>query len=447
MESKDTMSKVSDGACADTIAAKNFLRKVVGGISAHSNHGRHLVLTLKEVASGKTHDLQIKDEKVLYRAARLYGVKEEGGNAEEVALELSNLFLNEFSEQEGLLKTLKLAPKKRQGIWEAAGIEPKGIDRTTIEAMYKTTTDVDNDYLNLLHNTFQVSLADGWGCSRIASICSDILFGTPSPVRTSVDNLKNGNSAKANIPANNEIFVAGFSVDAIKYMLGGRYRASFRPLNDAIIANRILGITGIVGCNDAKQKTDDYTNTLTRELVKRNILVLQTGCLAVESAEAGLLKPEAALENAGAGLREFCETVGIPPVLHMGSGVDDSRILEVAAEIVFEGGLGDDIAGLPAVCVVPECMNEMATVVGCYFVASGVDVILGSPLCVSGSQVVGDYLHNKVRDEYGASFHFIDDPLKAADLIIELINKARDALGINKKTERKLFDMKDRRAL
>jgi carbon-monoxide dehydrogenase catalytic subunit len=577
------------GATADTIVARNFLREVVGGTSAHSDHGRHLVLKLKEVAQGKAPGYKIKDEKALRRAARLYGVEEENRSVEDVALELSNLFLNEFSEQEGFLKTLKLAPKKRQGIWEATGIKPNGIDRMVVEAMHRTTMGVDHDYLNLLHHAFQVSLADGWGGSRVASICSDILFGTPSPVKSSVnlgvlkkdtvnilihghepalseiltivvsdpqiieyakavgakgitlagicctaneilirhgvplagnflqqelaivtgavemmiidvqccmpslpdvaknyhteiistadiaktigashvsvghsgdpvkhakelvkravDNFKNRNSAKVNIPAGSENLVAGFSVDAIKYMLGGRYRASFRPLNDAIIANRILGIVGIVGCNNTKQKTDDYTNTLTRELIKRNILVLQTGCAAIGSAKAGLLKPEVALEQAGAGLREVCETVGIPPVLHLGSCVDNSRILEAASEVVFEGGLGDDLAGLPAVGVAPEWMSEKAVAIGCYFVASGIDVILGNPFYVSGSEAVSNYLHNAVREEYGASFHFIDDPLKAAERIVEIINQARDALGINKKAERKLFDMKDRRAV
>jgi carbon-monoxide dehydrogenase catalytic subunit len=548
-----------------------------------------LVLKLKEVAQGKAPGYQIKDEKALRRAARLYGVEEEGRSAEDVALELSNLFLNEFSEQEGFLKTLKLAPKKRQGIWEATGVRPNGIDRMVVEAMHRTTMGVDHDYLNLLHHAFQVSLADGWGGSRVASICSDILFGTPSPVKSAanlgvlkkdtvnilihghepalseiltsvvsdpqiidyaksagakgitlagicctaneilirhgvplagnflqqelaivtgavemmiidvqccmpslpdvaknyhteiistadiaktigashvsaghggdpvkhakelvkraVDNFKNRDSAKVNIPANNENLVAGFSVDAIKYMLGGRYRASFRPLNDAIIANRILGIVGIVGCNNTKQKTDDYTNTLTLELVKRNILVLQTGCSAIASAKAGLLKPEVALEQAGEGLREVCEAVGIPPVLYLGNGVDNSRILEAAAEVVFEGGLGDDIASLPAVCAATDWMNEKTAAIGCYFAASGIDVILGNPFYVSGSDAVRDYLYGGMREEYGASFHFIDDPVKAADRIVEIINQARNALGINKKAERKLFDMKDRRAV
>jgi len=434
---KDTLSKVSDGASADTVAARNFLLEVVGGTCAHSNHGRHLVLKLKEAAQGKAQDCQIKDEKALRRAAKLYGVKEDGRSTEEVALELANLFLSEFSEQEGFLKTLKLAPKKRQSVWEATGIKPNGIDRTIVEAMQSTTMGVDGDYLNLLHHALQVSVADGWGGSRIASICSDILFGTPYPVKSAIDN----------VSAKNKEIIAGFSADAIKYMLGGRFRASFRLLNDAIIANRIFGIVGIVSCNDKEQKTDNYTNALTLELVKRNILVLQTDCSAVENANVELLKPEAAQKYAGAGLREVCETVGIPPVLQMESSASSSRILDTAAEIVFEGGLGDDIANLPFVCVTPNCMNEKTVSIGCYYVASGVDVILVTPFSVSVSQAVSDYLYNKVRDKYGASFHYIDDPIKAADRVLELINQARDALGINKKSERKLFDMKDRRAL
>jgi carbon-monoxide dehydrogenase catalytic subunit len=92
-------------------------------------------------------------------------------------------------------------------------------------------------------------------------------------------------------------------------------------------------------------------------------------------------------------------------------------------------------------------MSEKAVAIGCYFVASGIDVILGNPFYVSGSQAVNDYLHGGVREEFGASFHLIEDPILAADRIIEILNKARDALGINKKAERKLFDMKDRRAM
>ena len=163
-------------------------------------------------------------------------------------------------------------------------------------------------------------------------------------------------------------------------MMGGTFRASFRPLNDAIIQGRIKGVVAIVGCNNARVKLDEYTNILTKELIQRNVLILKTGCTAISSAKAGMLTPETALELAGPGFREVCEAIGIPPILHMGSCVDNSRILEAGTEIVFEGGLGEDLSQIPAVGVAPEWMSEKAITIGCYFVASGINVILGSPL-------------------------------------------------------------------
>jgi len=574
------------GATADTIVARNFLREVVGGTSAHSDHGRHLVLLLRDVAKGEAHGYQIKDEKALRYAARLYKVEEAGREANDVALELAKLFLEEFSAQEEHLKTLDLAPQKRQSLWEQKKIKPNGIDRMVVEAMHRTTMGVDHDYRNLLSHAFRTSLADGWGGARVASIVSDILFGSPAPVKSTsnlgvlqedtvnilihghepalseiltvavadpeikeyakqagaegitlagicctaneilmrhgvpvagnvlqqelaivtgavemmiidvqccmpslpdvaksyhteiisttdiaktigadhvsvshnnplaeakelvkraIDNFKNRDADKIQIPKDKAPLVAGFSVDAIKYMLGGTYRASFRPLNDAIIANRIVGVVGIVGCNNAKQKADDYVSVLTKELIKRNVLVLQTGCAAIASAKAGLLRPEVALTHAGDGLREVCETVGMPPVLHMGSCVDNARVLEAATEIVLEGGLGDDLSMIPAVGVAPEWMSEKAIAIGCYFVASGVDVVLGNPFYTGGSENVNNYLHGGATEDYGACFHLIEDPMEAADRILELLNARREALGINKKAERKLLDMKDRR--
>jgi carbon-monoxide dehydrogenase catalytic subunit len=266
-------------------------------------------------------------------------------------------------------------------------------------------------------------------------------------IKRAVDNFANRDKAKVSIPSETSPIVAGFSVDAIKHMLGGKYRGSFRPLNDAIIQNRIYGVVGIVGCNNLKQKVDSYTNILVKELIKRNVLVLETGCAAIASGKAGMLKPEFGLENVGEGLREICETVGIPPVLHMGSCVDNSRVLEAASEIVFEGGLGDDLAGLPAVGVAPEWMSEKAIAIGCYFVASGVDVILGNPFYTSGSENVTNFLHRDATELFGASFHDIGDPYEAVEKIMALLHDAREKLGINKKSERKLFDMQDRREI
>ena len=161
----------------------------------------------------------------------------------------------------------------------------------------------------------------------------------------------------------------------------------------------------------------------------------------------GLLTPEAAREYAGPGLAEVCEAVGIPPVLHMGSCVDNTRILDAATEVVAEGGLGDDIADVPAVGVAPEWMSEKAISIGCYFVASGVDVILGHPFRISGSDNVTNFLNHETSQLFGASFHVCLDAESAFKTIMEILDRRREKLGINQKAQRKLMDMKDRREL
>lgn len=285
------------------------------------------------------------------------------------------------------------------------------------------------------------------GATHLAFRASDGLASAKAIIKRAIDNFANRDPAKVSIPHEKKPLVAGFSVEAIKYMLGGTYRGSFRPLNDAIIQGRIRGVAGIVGCNNPKTQADSYINILTKELIKRNVLVLQTGCAAQASAKAGSLTPETALAEAGKGLREVCEAVGIPPILHMGSCVDNARILEAATEIVLEGGLGDDLGGLPAVGIAPEWMSEKAVTIGTYFVASGCDVILGLPFHISGSENVTRFLQEEVTALFGGAFHDIPDPLAAADKTLELIEAARERLGINAKAERKLFDMKDRRKL
>jgi carbon-monoxide dehydrogenase catalytic subunit len=275
----------------------------------------------------------------------------------------------------------------------------------------------------------------------------DALSSAKALLKRAIDNFAKRDPKKVSIPKAKNPLIAGFSVDAIKYMLGGTYRASFRPLNDAIIQGRIKGICGIVGCNNPKSKMDDYINTLTKELIKRDVVVIKTGCAAISSGKEGMLTPEAALEFAGPGLKEVCEAVGIPPILHMGSCVDNSRILEAATEIVKEGGLGEDLSQVPAVGVAPEWMSEKAIAIGHYFVASGVDVVLGHPFYISGSENVTKFLNEETKEMFGGSFHVCEDPHKAVEKIMEIINDAREKLGINKKHERKLLDMKDRREL
>jgi len=206
-------------------------------------------------------------------------------------------------------------------------------------------------------------------------------------------------------------------------------------------------LCGIIGCSNPKVVSDSSHVRLAEELIKRNVLVLQTGCAAIACAKAGLLVPEAAIEKAGAGLREVCQAVGIPPVLHMGSCVDNSRILMAATNVLFEGGLGDDLSELPAAGAAPEWMSEKAVAIGHYFVASGLYVVLGHPLYVEGSENVHRLLCEEMEGITGGKFEWEPDPVIAAEKILDHIERKRDALRINVKKERKLFDMKSRREL
>ncbi len=241
--------------------------------------------------------------------------------------------------------------------------------------------------------------------------------------------------------------VVGFTFETVKYILGGRFRASYKPLNENIINGRIRGVGVIVGCTSPRTKAGNDIVTVAKELIKNNVMVVATGCAATECGRAGLLQPEAAQKYAGDGLREVCEAIGMPPALHRGSCVDNSRMLVGCTELVHVGGLGDDFSALPAAGCAPEWMSEKALAIGQYYVGSGLLVVFGHTFPTSNSKVVTDYLCNGIENEYGGKWAIESDPIKMAHLMMEHIEKKRDALGINKKKERVLFDMAMRRDL
>ena len=254
-------------------------------------------------------------------------------------------------------------------------------------------------------------------------------------LKTAIDNYQNRGSTQ--IPDVREDLIPGFSHEYINYMLGGSYRASFRPLNDAIMSGRIRGVAAVVGCNNPRSQQDYLHTYVTRELLKEDVLVVETGCGAIASAKLGLLLGEAGLDQVGPGLREICETVGIPPVLHMGSCVDNSRILTVLAQMVEEGGLGDDMDQIPAVGLAPEWMSEKALSIGTYCVASGAYVIFGgtSPISgmpdrVSDSDLVLNFISKGWEELYGGKMEFIADPDEMIKATLEHIDKKRAALGL-----------------
>jgi carbon-monoxide dehydrogenase catalytic subunit len=576
------------GATAETIAARNFLRKVAAGAAAHSDHGRTVTEAFLLAAEGKAKDFQIKDEQKLLQVALDLGIPIGDRSNNEIAADIGKLCLSEFGRQEGELLYLRKAPLKRQEIWRKLGVAPRGIDREVVEAMHRTHMGVDQDYRNLLLQGARCALADGWGGSMIATDLQDIMFGTPSPVasqinlgvlkedevnliihghepalaemlavvtqdpemikyakskgakginlagmcctanevlmrhgvpiagnflqqelaivtgaleamvvdvqcimqgivntarcyhtkvittdtrakiegathmefdehnayesakaivKAAIDNFPNRKKEKVAIPKDKADLIAGFSHETINYLLGGLFRASYRPLNDNIINGRIRGVAGVVGCNNVRVTHDDVHVRMVKELLKNDVLVLQTGCSAMALAKAGLMVPEAAAKYCGAGLAEVCETVGIPPVIHMGSCVDNSRILIAATAVVKDGGLGDDISDLPAAGAAPEWMSEKAISIGQYFVSSGVFTVFGVTWPTIGNKEVTDFLFKGMEEMYGGMWAFEPDPIKGAQMMIAHIDKKRKALGIDKARERVLYDMAMRREL
>ncbi|NQT03392.1 MAG: anaerobic carbon-monoxide dehydrogenase catalytic subunit [Planctomycetes bacterium] len=576
------------GATADTIAARNLLRMIASGAAAHSDHGRDVAHTFKMAIESDSCDYTIKDELKLREVAARYGIKVEGRDTKEIGSDLANAMLAEFGKQDGtLVSTAAYPPPARQKVWEEFGVTPRAIDREIVEIMHRTHMGVGSDYKNLIKQGIRASLADGWGGSLIATELSDILFGSPWPIRfganlgvldakkvniivhghepslsdiivavsqepelikmaedkgatginlsgicctsneilmrhgiavagnflqqelalmtgvvevmlvdvqcimpslgslsncfhtklittspkceidgaehiefhedravetarkiikIAIENFAN-RKGKGKIPKAKERGIAGFTTENIFYHLGGRFRSSYRPLNDNIINGRIRGAAGVVGCNNPKQVHDYGHLTMIKELIKNDVIVVSTGCSALAAAKAGLMRPDAAAKYCGKGLAEVCEAVGIPPVLHVGSCVDNSRILTILSNVVAEGGLGEDISELPAAGAAPEWMSEKAVSIGMYFVASGVYTVIGEPLPILGAPNLTRYLTEEIEKDVGGKWAFERDPIKAAHMMIEHIESKRDALGINKEKERKLYDMADRRAL
>jgi len=559
------------GANADIIIARNLVRHICTGTSAHSDHARDVVHALRLAAEGKSDAYSIRGKRKLLRLAEEYGIPVDHRPLNEIAKDLADFLLAEFGKQEGYLMNVARAPEQQRKNWERAGSTPRGVDREVVTGLHMTHMGSDNEAEHLLLAAARVALADGWGGSMIATDVSDILFGEPSPlrsranlgvirpdevnivvhgheptlsdvvvaaaqdpelieyarqkgakginlagicctaneilmrhgvpiagnflhqelammtgavelmlvdiqcvfpalaelqkcfhtkvvatslkakfpgvthiefheenaleiakriVRLAIDNFPNRDPNLVNIPRYQQGLIAGFTTEVVYQILGGRYRPSYRPLNDGIQSGRLRGVAGVVGCNNPKFPQDASHLTMVRELIANDVLVVQTGCGAIACGKAGLLAPEAAKQYAGKGLQEICEAVGIPPVLHLGSCVDNTRILTACAAMVAEGGIGDSFDKLPVAGAAPEWMSEKAIAIGMYFVASGISVVIGQPLPVKGSKFVVDMLTRGLEKHFGATWWFEPDPIKAAHWMIDCIDRKRVALGL-----------------
>ncbi|MDT8378758.1 MAG: anaerobic carbon-monoxide dehydrogenase catalytic subunit [Desulfotignum sp.] len=244
-------------------------------------------------------------------------------------------------------------------------------------------------------------------------------------VKAAIENF--GNRKEVFIPVEPREAVGGFSIETILGAMGG----TAEPLIDAIKAGKIRGAVGVVGCNNPKIKHDYGHVTLIKKLIENDILVVDTGCVSVASAKAGFKVPSA-IEMAGPGLKEICGSLGIPPVLHLGSCVDNVRILVLVSALA--DALGVDISDLPVAGSAPEWYSEKAVTIGVYCVASGITTHLGPMPPITGSMNVVKLLTEGLNDVVGAVFGVEPDPEKAAVFLTRVIEKKRKALGLDSRT-------------
>ncbi len=252
-------------------------------------------------------------------------------------------------------------------------------------------------------------------------------------VREAIENYANRDRKKVFIPNTKQTAMVGYSIEAIVKQLDLVRNShlddtgTVKPLSDCIVSGVLRGAAGIVGCNNPKVRPDYSHTEIIKELIANDVIVVATGCAAQAAAKAGLLNKEAR-NLAGQGLRTVCELVDIPPVLHMGSCVDISRILLLVNEVAKQ--LNMDISQLPVVGIAPEWMSEKAVAIGNYVIGSGIDTFLGVYPQVTGSEEVVDLLTNRVEDIVGAKFTVEMDPKKLSEKVLARIEEKRTALGI-----------------
>lgn len=252
-------------------------------------------------------------------------------------------------------------------------------------------------------------------------------------VKAAIENFPNRKKELVHIPDLKQKATVGYSVEQIVKKLDGVTNSQVdelgttKPLIECIVSGVLRGAVAMVGCNNPKVRPDAAHISLMKKLIANDIVLIVSGCSAQAAAKAGLMDKRAK-DLCGAGLKRVCELADIPPVLHMGSCVDISRMLVLAATLAKDSGL--NISQLPVVGCAPEWMSEKAVSIGNYVVASGLDTYLGVEPYASGSSEITGLLTGGVKDWVEACYTVETDIDKLGDLMIEKIEEKRTAIGI-----------------
>ena len=252
-------------------------------------------------------------------------------------------------------------------------------------------------------------------------------------VKMAIENFKNRKPELVHIPTNKQKATVGYSFEAIVKQLDTVANSQVdefgttKPLIECITSGVLRGAVAMVGCNNPKVRPYSAHIELMKKLIANDIIIVASGCSAQAAARAGLMDKRAK-DLCGAGLKRVCELADIPPVLHMGSCVDISRMMVLVAELAKDSGL--NISQLPVVGCAPEWMSEKAVSIGNYVVATGLDTFLGVDPYVSGSDKVAELLTSGIRDWVEAAYTVEKDIDKLGDKMIERIEEKRAAIGI-----------------
>jgi len=255
-------------------------------------------------------------------------------------------------------------------------------------------------------------------------------------VKMAIENFKNRKPELVHIPNQKQKARVGYSVEAIKTVLDGVANSQLdemgttKPLVECVHSGVLRGAVAMVGCNNPKVRPDTAHIELMKKMLENDIIVITTGCSAQAAAKAGLMDPEQAKEYCGAGLKRVCELAGIPPVLHMGSCVDISRMMVLASDIAKDWGI--NISQVPVVGCAPEWMSEKAVSIGNYVVATGIETFLGVDPYSKGSTEVTELLQgeNGITKWVEAKFVVDTDIDALGDKMIACIEAKRAAFGI-----------------
>lgn len=244
-------------------------------------------------------------------------------------------------------------------------------------------------------------------------------------INIAIENFKKRHGKiKPMVPKHRTKALAGFSTEAVLKAVGNDLNA----LVDVIAKGQIKGIVALANCSTLRNGPQDWnTVNLTKQLIKRDILVVAGGCGNHGLEVAGMCNLDA-IDQAGEGLKAVCQALQIPPVLSFGTCTDTGRISMLVTALADH--LDVDISDLPIAVTAPEWMEQKATIDGIFAVAYGAYTHLSPTPFITGAPNLVKLLTEDVEDMTGGKIALGDDPIQVAtDIEAHIISK-RKKMGL-----------------